>query len=346
MTNKTHNSVNNKLNKANNTVANNSIKQNNKGNKIMKKSIVLASTIALSTVIAVSASADTINGVQVISNDGHTITLANGQIARIDNNKVYMDGIGEVTLAPDVKPVTIPNQQAPAQSKTPTTSVQGVPTKQQQTPTPVVSNPAAQQTPTKSPNTPVVNNVDPKVPTHNTVAVPTKTPNTPVVTEGPKVPTHNSIATPSKTPGTLVVNVPVKTFPQKNDNTPLPTQTIESHTTTVEKENIKPIVVPKDFNKDIATVKPTKVDSKISPVVETVKSNTVKVPAEVVTYSKPVVKAVVKTASALTTPVVKSTKAVLPHTGDDELINGILFAAGVSAIALAGFISFKLKEEK
>ncbi|MCS5737528.1 hypothetical protein, partial [Herbiconiux daphne] len=118
----------------------------------MKKSITLATTIALAAVIGTTASADTINGIQVVSNDGHTIVLANGQKAHIDNNKVYMDYIGEVVLSPDVKPVDIPNQQDPT-NKVPTQTVeQGIPTPTQQTPdTPKVPTTPNQQVPTKTP---------------------------------------------------------------------------------------------------------------------------------------------------------------------------------------------------
>lgn len=124
----------------------------------MKKTITLLTVAAIAAASGTSAGADKINGVQVTSNDGHTITLEDGSIARIDGNHVYMDGIGEVILAPDIVPPAVPSQQAPQQQLTPQATPPAAPQVQQQTPAPIYQNPAAPTTlatPTKAPSKPL-----------------------------------------------------------------------------------------------------------------------------------------------------------------------------------------------
>lgn len=307
----------------------------------MKKSITLISTIALATVIGTSAGADTINGIKVASVNGHKITLENGQVAEIDGDKVYIDG-QEVILSPDIEPVKIPTQQDPKPNTPTQTTTQGVPSVQQQTPSPVVTNPSQPQTPTKTPSTPVIP-ADPKTPATPVKPVPSKTPSTPTV------------------PSRLVENVPVKTYPQSSSQES--TQTIESHTTTVEKGNSygqAPTISSTTASNTPTTTVPSTTITQAAPNVtdvnkQTVQSNTkpsvsapkadikrvssIKVKPSTVTYHLPTKKDITKS----NVPTL-ATMNTLPTTGEVDGANVIIGIVGALSISLGGVLLYTTRK--
>ncbi|RZI48000.1 LPXTG cell wall anchor domain-containing protein [Lactococcus kimchii] len=295
----------------------------------MKKTITLLTVAAIAAASGTSAGADTINGVQVTSNDGHTITLADGSIARIDGNHVYMDGIGEVILAPDIVPPAVPSQQAPQRQSTPQAPVQGVPTPKQETPQPIYQTPQVPETPqepTKTPNQPLqqVENVPVKTYPQDNTPLPTQTAETFPVTVIEDRPNKSNI-----TQGATETTQKPETFPT---------------TTIKDTEKVEPIKVPTETAPIKTVSEPTK-DAKPVEQIETIVSIAPQTPQKQADSIKTTSQPITPKPTQTLTQTPRLATAILPTTGTDDSLSNIATIVGVVIMLLASVGAFIARKE-